>query len=122
MRDLRTVIWLALLNPWFTWAQATPSAGTPVRIIVTVRHNYGRQAPSLTREDVIVSGQFDPVPVTDLIPLKGDRASLEVFLLIDGCSDCEPGSKFDELRRSRLSWRRPKFGSRDESPAYRQTA
>jgi hypothetical protein len=99
MRDLGVVLWLALFSPSFTWTQATTSAGTPVQIIITVGHNYGRQAPSLARDDVVVTGQFDPLPVTNLIPLKGDRAGLELFLLVDGCSDCEPGSKFDELRR-----------------------
>jgi hypothetical protein len=30
-------------------------------------------------------------------PLRGDRAGLELFLLVDNCSNCEPGSNFQEL-------------------------
>src|SRR5208283_6184630 len=41
----------------------------------------------------------DPQPITKLIPLQGDRGGLELFLLVDNCSNCEPGPKFEELRR-----------------------
>jgi hypothetical protein len=99
MQKIRTVAWLALASPLFAWAQATPPAGTPVQIMITVGHNYGRQALPLTADEILVTQQFDPLPVTNLIPLRGDRAGLELFLLIDRCSDCEPGSKFEELRR-----------------------
>jgi len=68
-------------------------------MIVTVGHHYGHPARALTKDDLIVTQHFEPLPVMDLIPLRGDRASLELFLLVDHCSNCEPGSKFEELSR-----------------------
>jgi len=94
---------LALAYPLFTWAQATSPAGTPVQIMVTVGHHYGHEPPTLTRDDFMVTQLYAPLPVANLFPLRGDRAGLELFVLVDNCSNCEPGPKFDELRRFILS-------------------
>jgi len=90
---------LTLAYPLFTWAEATSPAGSPVQIIVTVGHHYGHEPPTLTRDDFIVTQHYEPLPVANLVPLRGDRAGLELFVLVDNCSNCEPGSKFEELRR-----------------------
>ena len=90
---------LAFSYPLLSWAQATSPAGTPAQIIVTVGHHYGHEPPAVTREDFNVYQQYDPRPVINLLPLRGDRAGLELFLLVDNCSNCEPGPKFEELRR-----------------------
>lgn len=99
MRKIETFAGIALLFPLLTAAQATPPAGTPSQIIVTVGHLYGQPPPLLTRDDLVLTQVVDPLPITALVPLRGDRAGLELFLLIDHCSDCEPGTKIDELRR-----------------------
>lgn len=99
MHKIDKFVGIALLFPLFTSAQATPPAGAPAQIIVTVGHLYGQEPPFLTRDDLIVTEVIDPLPITALVPLRGDRAALELFLLIDHCSDCEPGTKIDELRR-----------------------
>jgi hypothetical protein len=67
--------------------------------MVTVGHHYGHDLPVLTPDDVTVTQRFDPLPVTNLVAFRGDRAGLELFLLVDNCSSCEPGSKFEEVRR-----------------------
>jgi hypothetical protein len=77
------------------WGQNT----VPARIVVTVGHYYGHEPPLLTTNDLIVTQQGRPVTITSLHPLRGNRASLELFVLVDNCSSCEVGSKFDELRR-----------------------
>jgi hypothetical protein len=33
--------------------------------------------------------QFEPVTITNLIPLRGDRAALELFVPVDDCSSCK---------------------------------
>jgi hypothetical protein len=53
----------------------------------------------LTQESLTITQHFDPLQITNLIPLQGARAGLELFLLVDNCSSCEPGTKFEELRR-----------------------
>ena len=43
-------------------------AGTPAQMMVTVGHHYGHVPPVLTRDDLIVTQHYEPLPVTDLIP------------------------------------------------------
>jgi hypothetical protein len=88
---------LAIACALLTWAQTTSPAGTPAQIIVTIGHHYGHVPPTLTPDDLVVTQHYFPVAVTNLTPLRGDRAALELFLLVDHCSNCEPGSKFEEL-------------------------
>lgn len=76
---------------------SSPAAAntTPARVIVTVGHHYGHALPILTPEDLTVTQRFDPLPVVKLTPLW---ENLELFLLVDNCSSCDPGSKFEEIR------------------------
>lgn len=57
------------------------------------------KTPTLTRDDLIVTQHSESLPVTNLIPLGGDRARLELFLLVDNCSNLALGDRFEELRR-----------------------
>lgn len=93
------LVLLALAFTPVSRAQVTPAAGTPARMIVTVGHYYGHETSALTRDNVVVTEGYDPIPVTNVVPVTGDRAGLELFLLVDNCSNCEPGSKFEESRR-----------------------
>jgi hypothetical protein len=99
MPKIAKLVTLVVAYPLFAWAQATSAPDTPVQIMVTIGHHYGHQPPSLTRNDLTVTQYYDPLPITNLTPLSGDRAGLELFLLVDNCSNCEPGSKFEELSR-----------------------
>jgi hypothetical protein len=65
-------------------------------MIVTIGHHYGQVPPTLTKDDLTVMQRYQPLTVTNLVPLRG---GLELFLLVDNCSSCEPGSKFEELSR-----------------------
>lgn len=101
MSNITKLASLALVCPLFVLAQSAASpgapAGTPAQMIVTVGHHYGHVPPVLTKDDLMVTQRYEPVAVTNLIPLRGERARLELFLLVDHCSNCEPGSKFEEL-------------------------
>jgi hypothetical protein len=97
MPKIVTLASLALVGPLITWAQTTTPAGTPVQMMVTIGHHYGHEPPVLTRDDLTVTQNYEPLAITNLIPLRGDRAGLELFLLVDNCSNCEPGSNFEEL-------------------------
>jgi hypothetical protein len=97
MPKIATLASLALACPLITWAQTATPAGTPVQTMVTIGHHYGHEPPVLTRDDLTVTENYEPLAITNLIPLRGDRAGLELFLLVDNCSSCEPGSKFEEL-------------------------
>lgn len=96
---MHRVTWLAFAGALFGWSQTTSQSGVPAEMVITVGHYYGADSRVLAKDDVTVTQYYEPLPVTDLIPLRGARVGLELFLLVDNCSSCEPGSKFEELRR-----------------------
>jgi len=98
MSKITKLALLAFICP-FGWAQnAEPaSAAAPAQMIVTIGHHYGFVPPVLTKDDLIVTEHYEPLTITNLIPLRGERAALDLFILVDHCSNCEPGSKFEEL-------------------------
>jgi hypothetical protein len=99
MSKIAKIASFAFACPWIAWAQTTAPAGTPAQMIVTFGHHYGHVPQTLTTDDLTVTQRYEPLPVTNLTPLRGDRASLDLFLLVDNCSNCEPGNKFEELSR-----------------------
>jgi hypothetical protein len=99
MQQTSKLAWLALTGTLMVSAQPAHPAGTPAEVVVTVGHYFSQIPPTLTRDDLIVTQDSEALVVTNLIPLRGDRAGLELFVIVDNCSNCEPGSKFEELRR-----------------------
>jgi hypothetical protein len=95
MRKIGVLICLSLACSQAIWGQRS----VPAQIIVTTGHFYGEQPPLLTTNELIVTQNNAPRTITSVIPLRGDRAGLELFLLVDNCSSCEVGPKFDELRK-----------------------
>jgi hypothetical protein len=72
----------------------------PVRMVVTVkpRHNGG-QVPAVGPADVKVYQRDRQNTITSLIPLQGDRAGLELFILIDDTSRTSLGLLLDSIKR-----------------------
>jgi len=81
------------------WAQNPSPAGHPAQMVVTTGHSYGHQSALLTAADLTVTQHYEAVPITRVVPLRGDRAGIEMFVLVDNCSNCEVNSKVEELRR-----------------------
>jgi len=80
-------------------AQQVPSSGTPVHMVVTVEAHHGTNILAINREDVMVYQGHDRDQVTDWIPLQGDHAGLELFLLIDDASNTSLDSQLEDLRQ-----------------------
>jgi len=80
------------------WTQSARPEDTLARMVVTIDHFYAER-PSLTRDDVLLHQGEAETRVLNVTPLQGDRAGLELFLLVDNCSNCDPGSKFEELSK-----------------------
>jgi len=81
--------------------QAKDPAGAPTvpaTMTVTASVNSGKRMPDIQKEDVFVKKGKEPLQVTEWIAARGDRAGLELFLLIDDASDPVLGTKLDELR------------------------
>jgi hypothetical protein len=81
-------------------AQQAPSAvGIPVHILVTVEPKHGSNIPVITRDDVMVHQGKDRDQVTDWTPAQGDRAALELFILIDDDANTSLGSQLEDIRQ-----------------------
>jgi hypothetical protein len=81
-------------------AQQAPSAGgIPVHILVTVEPKHGSNVPVITRDDVMVHQGKDRDQVTDWTPAQGDRAALELFILIDDDANTSLGSQLEDIRQ-----------------------
>jgi hypothetical protein len=76
----------------------TSSDFAPVQTIVTVEARHGTDIPALNREDIQASQRQERLQVTDLIPLQGENAGLELFFLLDDASDTNIGSQFGDVR------------------------
>jgi hypothetical protein len=95
MNKARTIAYLIFACPFVCLAQAGPA-----HMVVTIGHHYGHEPPVLTRDDLSVTTvENQPLTITNLIPLRGDRAGLEIYVLVDNCSSCEAGTKLQELSR-----------------------
>ena len=80
-------------------AQQTTAGGVPVRILVTVEPKHGSNLPEIKREDVMVYQGKDRDEVTDWTPAQGDRAGLELFVLIDDEANTSLGSQLEDIRQ-----------------------
>lgn len=100
MENVRWFAWIAFAGLSLTLLEGSSSSTTTAQVVVTVGHHYGAQAPAVKIDDLMVRSQRgETLAVTTVLPLRADRAGLELFLLVDNCSNCEVGSKFDELQR-----------------------
>lgn len=86
--------------PGIASAQQAPSAGgVPAHIVVTAEPKHGSNVPVIKKDDVMVYEGHDRDTVTDWIPLQGDRAGLELFILIDDESGISLGTQLEELKQ-----------------------
>jgi len=80
-------------------AQQPSAAGAPVHMVVTVEARHGSTPPDVGREDVMVFQGRDRDQVVDWVPLRGDRAALELFILLDDSSNTSQGAQLEDLRQ-----------------------
>ncbi len=59
------------------------SSEVPVHMVVTVKARHGGQVPAVAADEVKVYRREKQNQVTSWIPLQGDRAGLQLFILID---------------------------------------
>src|ERR1700744_4955471 len=67
-------------------AQET-SSGAPVRMTVTASAPSDKRMPELSQQDIAVTRGKERLKVTEWVPAKGDRAGLDLFILIDDASN-----------------------------------
>jgi len=74
-------------------------AGPSVNLVATVEARHGSNVPTITRDDVMVYQGRDRDKVTDWLPLQGEHAGLELFILLDDSSNVSLGSQLEDIRQ-----------------------
>ena len=102
----RKMALLFLLTPivWSVWSlakasQGSPARTVPIKILVSVEAKHDKEIPTIHRQDVRVLQGNKRLQVTDWVPMQGDRANLELFVVLDDASDAAIGLQFDDLRQ-----------------------
>jgi hypothetical protein len=73
-------------------------------MLVTVEARHGAQVPEIKLQDVTVRQGKERVQVTDWIPMQGERAGLELFVLLDDAlRPVSLGPQLEDLRRFIIS-------------------
>jgi hypothetical protein len=85
--------------PTYAKDQATTvTTGVPVRMTVTASVDSDKRMPAIQKEDVFVRKGKDRLNVIDWTPARGDRAGLELYILIDDASTTSLGVQLEDLR------------------------
>lgn len=94
------LIGLALgARPAHARAPGAITTTVPVQMVVTVEANHGTEVPTVGREDVQIYQGHDRDEVKEWIPLRGDRARLELFVLLDDASRISLAAQLEDLRK-----------------------
>jgi hypothetical protein len=81
-----------------TRAAGASDSTMPVTMTVTANVASGKRAPDISRDDVVVRQGKSRLAVTEWVPARGNRAGLELFILIDDAADARLGLHYDDLR------------------------
>src|SRR5947207_15778797 len=68
-------------------------------MVVTVDPRHGSNVPVINRDDVIVYQGHDRAQVADWLPLQGEHAGLQLFILIDDAANTSLGSQLEDIRQ-----------------------
>jgi len=79
--------------------QENSSTDVPVHMVVTVKPHHGAQVPALAADDVKVFQKGKPDVVASWVPLQGDRAGLQLYILIDDTSRDTLALQFSSLAK-----------------------
>jgi hypothetical protein len=79
-------------------ADNLPAADVSVRMTVTANVDDGKRMPEIQKEDVFVKKGKESLPVAEWVAARGDRAGLELFLVIDDASTTSLGIHLEDLR------------------------
>lgn len=93
------VLGVILLPAISSGAQKQPdaSSGVPVSTVVTVLGPKFTAPPAIGKDDIVVREGDARRDVRDWIPAQGDKAGLELVILIDDADRMTVGKQFDDL-------------------------
>lgn len=79
-------------------AQNPPVGTVPASFVVTVEASDGHEAPAVNRADVRAYEGKDRLEIKDWIPLQGNQAALDLYILIDQSANTAVATRFNEIR------------------------
>ncbi|HEX4068338.1 MAG TPA: hypothetical protein VHZ09_20120 [Acidobacteriaceae bacterium] len=82
------------------YAAAGGAGGSAVQVTTTVTASVdnGKRMPPIDSRDVIVRQGNERLQVTEWVPAQGQRAGLELFILIDEAADARLGSHLGDVK------------------------
>src|ERR1700733_13781539 len=80
------------------FSQESPAPSVPVPVTVTAAAPQGKSVPVLHPEDFLAYQRHERFQIVDVVPLQGDRASLDLFFLLDDASSSSLATQFGDLR------------------------
>lgn len=78
--------------------EARASTEVPVSLVLTLKAPHGTNISELNIGNLIVTEGRDRAKITDVVPLQGDRAVLELFILMDNTREMSYGTQVDDIR------------------------
>jgi hypothetical protein len=78
---------------------AVSSCAFGQHVVCTVEGKHGAPPPLVTVDEVSVEGNRKPAAIESWVPLRGDQANLELYIVIDDGEDTELGLQFAGLKR-----------------------
>jgi hypothetical protein len=96
MKKLSICLALATLA-WPVSAQ-DQSGDVLVHMVVTAESRHGRQTPLIEKGEVSAYQGREKVKVEDWLPLRGDHAALELFILLDDVANTSLATQLEDIR------------------------
>src|SRR3954454_10756344 len=75
------------------------SPGVPVSMVVTLEPKRGKTIPPIEQQDLMVSEGNDKRPITGFVPLQGDRARMQLLLLLDDSASSSIDTELQTLKQ-----------------------
>jgi hypothetical protein len=97
---LPSLLALGLIVPSMAAQQPSSIPETPTKMVVTVEPRHGSSSvPTISRQDVMVYEGHNRDQVTDLVPLQGNNAGLELFIVLDDGLRSSVDSQISDLQK-----------------------
>lgn len=87
-----------LTGPLVRAQQGVTSSSVPVTTVVTVLGPNYTPPPAIGKDDVVVYEDRSKKEVTGWVPAQGDRANLELAILIDDADSVDLGIQFNDIK------------------------
>jgi hypothetical protein len=94
-----TLAAMLVMMPSARAQETTAPAAVPTKMTVTVNVASDKRLPQINPEDVVIKQGKERLQVAEWVPARGDRAGLDLFILIDDASDTRLGAHLDDLRK-----------------------